>query len=95
MTIGLRPNGDISEPVHILVYACGPGRLELTLLGKDGTPVVIGLNGTQQRRIALAAGSVWTGSIPAPTGATKETTCRYELQSTGLVGSTRIEFVRG
>ncbi len=94
VTVGLRPNGDISEPVTILVYACGPGRLELTLIGKDGTPVVISVDGAPKRRVAVAAGTVWTGSVPAPTSATGKTTCTYQLRSAGLVGSTQIGFVR-
>ena len=93
-TIGLRPNGDIQEPVHILVYACGPGRLELTLFGKQGTPVEIDVDGAPKLRIELPAGSVWNGSVPAPPYADGQTRCVYDLVSKGLVGSTRIEFVR-
>ncbi len=93
-TAGLRPNGDIQEPVHVTVFACGPGRLELTLLGKQGTPVEIDVNGTPKLRIELAAGGVWTGAVPAPAYARGRSRCVYELRSTGLVGSTRIEFVR-
>ena len=93
-TIGLRPNGDIQEPVHILVYACGPGKLELTLFGKQGTPVEIDVDGAPKLRIELPAGSVWNGSIPAPPYADGQTRCVYDLVSKGLVGSTRIEFVR-
>ena len=92
---GLRPNGDIQEPVRINVYACGRGRLELTLIGKQGTPVEIDVDGVRRLRITLAAGSVWTGSVPAPKDANGNTRCVYEIQSPGLVGSTRIEFVRG
>ena len=52
--------------MRVLVYACGPGRLELTLIGKDGTPVEIAIEGAPTRRIEVPAGSVWTGSVPAP-----------------------------
>ncbi len=95
VTVGLRPNGDIEEPVHVTVYACGPGRLELTLFGKQGTPVEIDIDGVPKLHLALPAGSVFTGSVPAPSYADGETRCVYELRSAGLVGSTRIEFVRG
>ena len=92
-TTGLKPNGDIVQPVRVTVFACGPGQLELTLLGKQGTPVEIARDGVPQRRIAPVSGTVWTGSIPAPTGANGHTVCTYDITSPGLVGSTRIEFV--
>jgi hypothetical protein len=92
-TTGLKPNGDIVQPVRVRVFACGPGQLELTLLGKQGTPVEIARDGVPQRRIAPVPGTVWTGSIPAPTGADGQTVCTYDITSPGLVGSTRIEFV--
>ena len=93
-TTGLKPNGDIVQPVRMFVYACGPGSLELTLLGKQGTPVKIDVNGVTTMRVTPAAGTVWTGSVPAPASADGTTRCTFDLRSTGLVGSTRIEFVR-
>ena len=92
-TTGLKPNGDIVQPVRVTVFACGPGQLELTLLGKQGTPVVIARDGVPQLRIAPVSGAVWTGSIPAPRSANGKTVCTYDITSPGLVGSTRIEFV--
>ncbi len=93
-TTGLRTNGDIQEPVHMTVYACGPGRLELTLTGKQGTPVQIDIDGRPIRRVTPTAGMTWTGSVPAPRSANGKTRCVYGLSSPGLVGSTRLEFVR-
>jgi Dolichyl-phosphate-mannose-protein mannosyltransferase len=93
-TTGLQPNGDIVQPVQISVYACGPGRLELTLLGKQGLPVEVDVDGIPRRRIQLQPGGVWQGAVPAPGYADGQTRCVYELRSPGLVGSTRIEFVR-
>ena len=91
---GLKPNGDILEPVRVNVYACGPGQLELTLLGKQGTPIEIDLDGAPAVRLELASEAVWNGSIPTPMGANGRQRCTFEIRSPGLVGSTRIEFIR-
>jgi hypothetical protein len=93
-TTGLKPNGDIVQPVRVSVFACGPGQLELTLLGKHGAPVEVSVDGSPRLRITPAPGSVWNGSIPSPAYASGDTRCVYEIESPGLVGSTRIEFVR-
>ena len=93
-TTGLAPNGDIVQPVRVRVFDCGPGRLELTLLGKQGTPVIIWLDGVPQRRFTPVPGSVWKGAVPTRPTATGKKICTYDITSTGLVGSTRIEFVR-
>ena len=93
-TTGLRPNGDIVQLVRVSVYACGPGRLELTLIGKQGTPLDIDIDGAPTLRVQPPPGGLWQGSVPAPSYADGHTRCIYELHSNGLVGSTRIEFVR-
>jgi len=46
------------------------------------------------KRVTPPAGGVWQGSVPAPPGAKGTRKCTYEIKSSGLVGSTRIEFVR-
>ncbi len=93
-TTGLKPNGDIVEPVRVVVYSCGPGRLELTLLGKQGLPVLLSVDGTPVARITLASGGVWNGAVPTPKGANGRQACTFEIQSAGLVGSTKVTFVR-
>ena len=44
---GLKPNGDLhgGRSAFIEVYGCGPGELQLTLLGKQGAPTRIRLEG--------------------------------------------------
>ncbi len=93
-TTGLKPNGDIVETVRVYVYDCDRGRLELTLLGKQGAPIEIDVDGTLARRIPLAPGGVWNGSVPAPNNVDGPKRCTFEIRSPGLVGSTRIAFVR-
>ena len=91
---GVDPNGDVVGTAQITVYACGPGRLELTLLGKQGTPIELRVNGITWSRPRVAANTVWNGSIPSPPDADGRSLCIFELVSPGLVGSTRLEFVR-
>jgi hypothetical protein len=93
-TTGIRPNGDLVGIIRVTVYACGPGRLELTLLGKEGRPVGVYIDGKYVLQRMLAPGDVAHLSIPAPATADGQTRCVYELESNGLTGSTRIQFVR-
>ncbi len=90
---GVQPNGDIIGTATITVYACGRGRLELTLLGKQGTPVELRVNGLTWARPQVASGTVWNGSVPAPPDADGRSLCIFEVVSPGLLGTTRIEFV--
>jgi hypothetical protein len=94
--IGLQPNGDLyggGEAV-IEVYGCGPGELQLTLLGKQGAPTRIRLNGRVVAERAIPPGDVWRPAVREPEGADGSVPCVYVLESDGLIGSTRIEFVR-
>jgi hypothetical protein len=94
-TSGLQPNGDFAGEVGMTVYACGPGRLELILLGKQGLPVEIHADGILYARVTVAPGDVWEGSVPAPPDADGRRRCFFTVTSRGLVGSTRLAFVRG
>jgi hypothetical protein len=93
-TEGLKPNGDIVQPVRITVFACGPARHGLTLLGRQGTPLAILLDRTVVMRAAPAPETVWRGAVASPSTPDGDGVCRYKIRSPGLVGSTRIEFVR-
>jgi hypothetical protein len=52
------------------------------------------VNGITWAKPKVDSGSVWTGSVPAPPDADGRSACLFELVSPGLVGSTRLEFVR-
>jgi len=93
-TIGVQPNGDIVGPATVRVFACGPGQLELTLLGKQGAPLRISRDGDLVLRRTVAPGAVAHLVVPAPPDAHGDRSCIYELASDGLLGSTRIDFVR-
>jgi hypothetical protein len=90
----VQPNGDILGQALITVYACGPGRLELTLLGKEGRPVEIRADGILYRRVTVRPGAVWNGSVSSPPDADGRRLCSFTIDSPGLVGSTRLAFVR-
>ena len=91
---GVQPNGDITGAAKLTVYRCGRGRLELTLLGKQGTPVEIRADGLTVARPEIAPGAAWTDAIPAPANADGRAPCVFEVVSPGLLGSTRFAFVR-
>lgn len=95
LTRGVQPNGDIVGVAQIQVLGCAAGHLGLTLLGKQGSPVRISVDGGRAVTVVPAAGTVWSGDVPAPAGADGTNRCVYEIDSPELVGSTRIEFVPG
>ena len=93
--VGLRPNGDLhgGESARIRVFSCGPGRLELTLLGKEGRPTRVLVNGTTAAELAIPPGGAWRPRIAGPASADGSGTCTFEVETDGLIGSTRMEFV--
>jgi hypothetical protein len=93
---GIQPNGDLygGTSARIEVFGCGPGELQLTLLGKQGLPTRIRLDGEVLAERAIPPETVWRPAVAAPASADGSGRCVYELESDGLVGSTRIEFVR-
>jgi hypothetical protein len=93
---GLRPNGDLNGGEHavVRVFGCGRGQLELTLLGKQGLETRILRNGTVRAAQRIPPGGVWRPKVPAPPSANGRRTCVYRIESDGLMGSTRIDFVR-
>ena len=94
---GFKPNGDVygNESAVVKVFACRRGQLELTLLGKQGLPTRILLDGKVAAERAIPSGGVWRPSIPTPATADGSRTCVYRIASDGLIGSTRVDFVRG
>jgi hypothetical protein len=93
-TNGVQPNGDMIGPATVRVYACGPGQLELTLIGKQGAPLRISRDGDLVLRRTVPPGAVDHLVVPAPPDAHGDRSCVYELANDGLLGSTRIDFVR-
>ena len=88
---GFTPIGDFREAT-VVVYRCGPGRLEVTLLGKDGAPIVARVNGFPYDTFELVPQGSRTVAIRS-IGIIAGAPCVFELESAGLVGSTRVEWV--
>jgi hypothetical protein len=88
---GFTPVGDFQRAT-VVVYRCGPGVLELTLLGKDGAPVVARVNGFPNETFEVPPLTNRAVAI-RPVGITPGEPCVFELESAGLVGSTRVAWV--
>ena len=61
---GLGANGDFAGSVYVTVYACGPGRLELTLIGKSGGPLRSAPTGSRSGRLWRPRAA--SGRVPSP-----------------------------
>ncbi len=90
---GLLPNGDITRGAVIVVPACRPGALLVTLLGKSGAPIDVRVNGLPVRTITPAPGAVVDAVIRTPPGVDGDGPCVFELVTDNLVGTTRVEFL--
>jgi hypothetical protein len=88
------PNGDMVGPASIDIYDCTKGRLELTLLPKETKTLRILWDGFPVLTANVAGQSVWHGSVPVPPSK-QARECRMTIVPQGLLGSTRIAFVRG
>jgi hypothetical protein len=93
--VGLRPNGDLNggEDAVVRVFACGPGALELTVLGKQGLPTRVLVGGKVAAEQAVTPNGVWRPSVPAPASADGSSVCVFRLETDGLIGTTRVDWV--
>jgi hypothetical protein len=91
---GFTPVGDFRR-AQVVVYRCAPGTLELTLLGKDGLPVRLTVNGFPWETVEIPANGAWRGTVRPLGFAIASAPCVIGLESEGLVGSTRVEWVEG
>jgi hypothetical protein len=89
---GFQPNGDFTGRAQITVYACRPGTLDVTVLGKTGAPIEAFVDGIQVATLETPAGAAAVHRIPAPPYADGTHACGFELQTSGLAGSTTIVF---
>jgi Dolichyl-phosphate-mannose-protein mannosyltransferase len=94
ITTGVLANGDIVDPATLTVFDCAEGRLEVTLLGKMGNPVSLRLDGITRRVVEVPGETVWRGFLETEPYALEDGVCEFGITSEGLLGSTRIEFVR-
>jgi len=91
-TEGFLPNGDFSGTARVTVYACRPGTLDVTILGKTGQPIRAVVDGIPVAELETPAGAAVTHRIPAPPGADGSRACVFALENPGYAGSTTIAF---
>jgi hypothetical protein len=97
-TLGLQGGGDIygHEQGTLIAYGCRRGTWALTLIPKEAEDIVIRQNRRVFRRYHFDAGEPKKGYINLDLPATARSgaqTCRLDVFSTGLVGTTRFTFV--
>lgn len=90
---GLQPNGDFSGVATVLVPACVPGALEVTVIAKSGDPIAARVNEQVLDPIEAAPGETPTVSLRAPGYVDGSRPCLYELRTDGYAGTTRIAYV--
>lgn len=93
VTSGVRPNGDMFEPAHILAYDCGGGRFEMTLLPKETDVLTVSLDEKVVLRERIGGLGSWRGGVDVPPSPTPRV-CHFSIEGGRLLGSTRLEFVR-
>jgi hypothetical protein len=89
---GFQGNGDFSGRARIEVFGCQPGELDVTLLGKDGSPATISATGGPPRTLAPGPGVGTHIVIPTPPTADGNTRCTFSFETPGLVGTTVISY---
>jgi hypothetical protein len=93
LTLGVNAIGDMTGPTEIDVFDCGGGKLELALLPKETSRLVVQLDGTTVVDRTIANLPYWSGTIDVPRSA-RPRVCRFTIVPQGLLGSTAIRFVR-
>jgi len=91
-TDGFLPNGDFTGTAAVTVYACRPGTLDVTILGKSGDPVEARVDGVDVALLETPSDTARTHRIPAPPDADGKRPCVFELVNPGYAGSTTIVF---
>ncbi len=89
---GFLPNGDFTGRALVTVYGCRPGTLDLTILGKTGDPVAVGIDGIAVAQLETPAGAAVTHRVATPPYADGSRPCVFELDNSGYAGSTTIAF---
>jgi hypothetical protein len=91
-TEGFLPNGDFTGTARVTVYACRPGTLDVTILGKTGDPIQALVDGVPVARLETPNGGAVTHRIPSPADADGSRVCVFVLENPGYAGTTTIAF---
>jgi hypothetical protein len=89
---GFLPNGDFTRGATVTVYACRPGTLDVTILGKSGDPVRASVDGIQVATLETPAGGSAIHRIPTPPYADGTHACGFQLDTDGFAGTTTVVF---
>ena len=89
---GMLPNGDFTGQARLIVYACRPGSLDITVLGKTGDPIRAYIDGFELDSLETPAGESAIHRLPAPPYANGTRPCIYDLENPGFAGTTTIVF---
>jgi hypothetical protein len=85
----------VAGHVRVLVYACGPGELRLTLEGPGPATVELRRNEAAHRSVELSEDGFWSGVVsaapPAPLG---RRLCTFDVVGPPDVLAPQVEFVR-
>ena len=88
----MQGNGDIYGPASMIAYGCRGGTFELTLIAK-GSPVTVRLDNGHSH---AGAGAGPRGDLArVRPGLGPEGVCTLAIAPSGIVGSTRFEYVPG
>ena len=91
-TAGFLPNGDFTGKASVTVFACTPGTLDVTVLGKTGDPVAARVDGITVAQLETPPEEAETHRIPAPPYSDGTRACGFELETRGYAGTTTIVF---
>ncbi len=91
-TAGFLPNGDFTGKASVTVFACRPGTLDVTVLGKSGDPVEARVDGIAVAQLETPPEEAETHRIPAPPYSDGTRACGFELETPGYAGTTTIVF---
>jgi hypothetical protein len=92
---GFQPNGDIYSEGVVTAYDCAGGAFALTLLIKQPQTLRFLLDGRLAKKISFPTTQIWRGEVRVPRErASASGSCTLKIVVGGLVGSTRVEFVR-
>ena len=92
-TTNIQPNGDMVGPGIVTAYDCRGGSLELTLLPKATSVVVVRLDGRPALRRDVAGLDSWHGTVAVPR-VHRSARCVFSIEGGLLLGSTVIDFHR-
>jgi Dolichyl-phosphate-mannose-protein mannosyltransferase len=81
--------------VHVLVYACAPGRLRLRIASGSAGVATILVNHRRFRTLRLAPHAVWRGSVPmTPRGPLRGATCALDVETGPELEVLQAKFLR-